>query len=36
MLQDEARYQENIVMQEANEKFVEIDLADNCNVLTIL
>ena len=36
MLQDEAHHQENIVVQEANEKFVEIDLADNRNVLTIL
>ena len=36
MLQDEAHHQENIVVQEANEKFVEIGLADNRNVLTIL
>ena len=36
MLQDEAHHQENIVVQEANENFIEIDLADNRNVLTIL
>ena len=36
MLQDEAHHQENIVLQEANENFIEIDLADNRNVLTIL
>ena len=36
MLQDEAHHQENVVVQEANKKFIEIDLADNRNVLTIL
>ena len=37
MPQDNSHHQENIVVQEAiNEKFIEIDLADNRNVLTIL
>ena len=36
MLQAEAHHQEKIVVQEADEKFIEIDLADNRHVLTIL
>ena len=36
MLQDEAHHQENIVVQEANEKFIGVDFADNRNVWTIL
>ena len=34
--QNEAKHQENIVVQEANEKFIKFDLVDNRNVLTVL
>ena len=37
MPQDKVHYRKNIVVQEAIwQKFIEIDLADNRNILTIL